>query len=238
MRMLGLMLLLVVLIITLTNIASLVGRTNGIPDVLQKFMPESAADKEERGALETLEAPFAQAENAAQVDDTYDPLAGSIVVSRDLTIPHRNEPMVSAWVTETIGQALTFDVAGYEAHKQKIAEFMGKTALDEFQAFMVTTNILNLMQSRNLELRAFVTDIPQLVTTGVTQGRYRWIYDIPVNLTFLPPGLTTYEGLGADQYRSEILTFRLQLGRVAEGGREGLMIETWEALKKKANTQP
>jgi len=60
-----------------------------------------------------------------------------------------------------------------------------------------------------------------------------WVYDIPVNLTFLPAGVNSYEDLAPNAYQSEALLFRVQLGRVEKGkGDEGLIIETWEAVKR------
>lgn len=230
---------LVILIIGLTNIATLVNRNNGIPDVFQILFPEKFVDNEDVQAMETGQAPFAEAENAAQPvqlhpDIEYAPLGDSIVISERLDMPHRNEGAVSAWVTEAVGKIMTFGIRDYQEHLEVIDRLMSAVAVQEYQDFMQKSNVLALMQNRDLELKTFTTDVPRLATTGVVQGRYRWVYDIPVNMTFLPVGATSYETLSPDQFLSETLTIRIQIGRVAEGGDDGIEIETWEALKKRA----
>lgn len=226
------MLILVVLIVLLTNIAAAVSQHNGIPDILGLLFPRRTAT-EDMNAAEALQAPFAAAENAAQPDAVYDPLAGDIVLSRDLDRPHRNEASVNDWVTGAVSQALTFTLAGYAPLQHELSVFMTHNAMENYRTFLETTRILGVMQTRRLDLHAFVTDLPTLVAAGTAGGVYHWVYDVPVNLTFLPPGAVSYEDLDPGQYVSETLTLRLQIGRVAEGGREGIVIESWEARKKR-----
>ncbi|MCB9990582.1 MAG: DotI/IcmL/TraM family protein [Rhodospirillales bacterium] len=239
MRTLGLLLLLVVLIVAMSFTATIVTRNNGIPDILRILYPERFINHEDQTALETGKAPFADAENNARPvelhpDIQYDPLGDSIVISEMLDMPHRNEGAISEWVTEKIGKVMTFTLAGYQTHIGDIQDYMNAEAIQEFQGFLDKTQILALMQQRNFEVRTFVADVPRLATSGVAQDRYRWVYDIPVNITFLPVGKDDYEKLSADEFISETLTIRIQIGRVPEGGDDGIEIETWEALKKKA----
>lgn len=226
----------IVFIVALSNIAVIVERSNGIPDILQHTFPEKFVNQEDVTAIETGYAPFAQAENAARPAELhpeikYDPLGDSIVVSRSLDMPHRHESAVSAWIQTAVAKALTFQTDGYDQHRGEIDEFMSPAGMAEFQKFIEDTKALALMQTRHFELKSFVTDIPKLATSGVAQNRYRWLYDVPVNMTFLPVGTSNYEDLTADQYVSERLNLRIQIGRVAEGGLEGMEIETWEILR-------
>lgn len=233
--------LLIVFLIGVSNVANMAERSNGIPDVFTRLFPErfmDEQDKEDLQAMETGMAPFAAAENAAnpeQIDPDieYDPLGGSLVLSEALHIPHRNEAAVSAWIVEYMSKILTFRLVDWNAHQQQITALMGATAIKELNAFMGETNILALMQSKDYELRSFVSDVPELVTSGVVADRYRWAYDVPVNLTFLPNGKANYEEMKKDEYRNEIITFRIQIGRVGEGGTEGMIIETWDTVVRK-----
>ncbi len=238
MKTIGLLLFMIILIITLSNIAAIVNKSNGIPDVFSHFYPERFVDKEQEEALKTMKAPFAAAENAArpvQLDPeiTYDPLGGSVVISETLSIPHRHEAAIAEWATEALSEIMTFSITGYQAHKQQLTTLMSPSAINELQSFMDTSNVLSLMQAKNYELRSFVSDVPTLLTSDSIGGRYRWVYDVPISMTFLPIGKANYEKLKEDEYRLEELTFRIQLGRVAQGGLEGVIIETWEPLKKK-----
>lgn len=250
MRTLGFLIFMIVFILALSNIATYVSRSNGIPDVFARLFPEKFVDKEAQKALETGMAPFAEAENAAQPvelhpDIEYDPLGQNVNVSESLDLAHRHEAAVSEWVTESVSEVLNFTVQDYDAHKVKLAHVMNQNAVSEFDNFMEVSQVLGLMRTKNYELKTFVMDIPQMRTSGVVDGRYRWVYDVPVNMTFLPVGSKSYEGLAEDQYQFETLTFRVQIGRVEtpaeckklelqklRGVCHGMIIETWEVLKK------
>ncbi len=263
--------LLMVFIVIVANIATVVGRSNGIPDVFQMLFPEKFVDTEEQKALETGIVPFendaadapvvtppqqvyvpegakALAPKDLDAQSMYDPLGGSVVVSQELDMPHRNEAAVNKWVSEAVGSALTFTLPAYQEHMVNVDKYMAANGMKEFQEFLEASKVVGLMQSRNFDLRTFVTDIPTLAASGVTQGRYRWVYDVPLNLTFLPVGMETYEGLKKDQYLSERLTVRVQLGRVPSATKPGeakdytpsgllqseaIEIETWEVLAKR-----
>lgn len=247
MKALGLFLALFVFIIIVTNIASLVDEQDGIPDVFRMVFPEEFVDEEAMIARETLEAPFKASEDAANVDETYDPLIGSINVSESLDMPHRHEAAVSEWLMTTLPETMTFGLAGYQQQLAELGIYMTPNGLKEFQEFLELTKILQLMQSGNYDMRGFVSDVPQLKTSGVVEGVYKWVYDVPLSLTFLPLGMTSYEGLEPDAYQFEELVVRMQLTRVPVikrppgdpafnqpgAGREGLAIETWEVLGRR-----
>lgn len=250
MRTFGFLLLLIVFIVALSNVAAYVQKNNGIPDVMSRLFPEKFVNTEEEKALKTGMAPFAEAENAAapvelHPDIKYDPLGAEINVTESLDLAHRHEAAVSEWVTESVSEVLNFTVEEYDAHKARLANVMNQNAVAEFDQFMQVSQILGLMRTKNFELKTFVMDIPQMRTSGVAGDTYRWVYDVPVNLSFLPAGVTSYEGLAEDQYQFETLVFRVQVGRVQvpaecknlpllqqKGVCHGMIIETWEALKK------
>ncbi len=239
MRTVGLFILLVVMIITLTNIAAIVQRQNGIPDIFSRLFPEQFVDEEEITALETGVAPFADpGEGEAQTVElvpgvVYDPLGGAGSVTEKLDIVHANEGAVSEWVSMAVTEALTFTLAGYADHRAGLAAFMNANAVAEYGNFLETTRILGLMRTNDFEVRTFPGNVPFLRTHGAIGGRYRWVYDVPVSMTFLPIGATSYEELEEDQYQFEELTIRVQIGRTPPGvGRDGLAVETWEALRQ------
>ena len=234
-----LLLILVILIFTLSTITFYVDRNNGIPDVFQIFFPEQFVDQEAEKARETEMAPFAAAENAAQPVEldpeiVYSPLGNNTSIDKTLDLAHMHEAAISQWLKNAVAEILTIKLADNQTHANEVARFLSVNGLKEFETFLDATNIIRLIQSKNFDLNGFVTDVPELKMAGVAGGRYRWLYDVPVNLTFLPSGTKSYENLETDDYRSEFFVLRVQLGRVEKGkGVDGLVIETWEALKRK-----
>lgn len=250
MKMIGLLLFMIIAIVAITNLEALIDEQEGIPDVFSTVMPEKFVDPEEMKARETLQAPFAAAENAAQPVELdpaikYDPLGDSINVTASLDVPHRHEAAVSDWLTEITADALTFSIGEYQDHMRRVSIYFSQNGWKEFQAFLQNTGVTAMMQSNGFELRTFVQDVPELRLSGAAGGRYLWLYDMPVSLTFLPVGASSYDDLETTDYKFEELDFRLQLARVPMVdysktterrpgmGYEGLVIDTWEVLAKK-----
>lgn len=243
MRTLGLILALFAFVILISNIAAIVQRNNGIPNPLEAMFPEMFVDEEEIQALETQTAPFADARPLEAIGDAgigveYTPL-GTERVSVDMNLPHLHEGAINKWVMQAVAEALTFaptDDAAYAAHQEILKEFMSVNGINEYNKFLRRIKAVELMRSNNYELKTFIDGIPQLRTSGVVGNVYRWVYDVPLIMTFLPVGAQDYREMTSnqgDQFLTEKVFIRVQLGRVAEGGREGIVIETWDVLKKK-----
>jgi len=238
MKTVGLFFLCFFVIVALSVFTAWVERNNGIPNVFAIYFPEHFVDEEDQQALEVMEAPFAAAENSANPvqldpDIVYDPLGGSISVTDTLNIPHRHEAAISAWVTEQVADALTFTLAGFNDHRTHIAGYMSQNGEEEFRGFLQSAKVLGLMQTGGYSLVGSVLDVPELKTSGDAGGRYRWLYDLEVLLTFLPEGLSSYERVDDSAYQSERLVFRIQIARTPEGvAEDGMVIETWEVLKR------
>lgn len=243
MRTIGLILALSAFVILVANIAAVVQRNNGIPNPLEAMFPEKFVDLEQRRAIETEMAPFADPRATEEVDDAglgveYTPI-GTERVSVDMHLPHLHEGAINKWVMQAVAESLTFaptDIPAYEEHQESLKEFMSANGITEYNKFLRRIKAVELMRSNNYELKTFIDGVPQLRTSGVVGGVYRWVYDVPLIMTFLPVGANDYRDMTSnkgDEFLTEKLFIRLQLGRVAEGGRDGVVIETWDVLKKK-----
>lgn len=245
MRTIGLILGLMVFVILVSNIAAAVQRMNGIPNPLEIWFPEKFVDKESILAAETRVAPFADIREDDHVDDAglgvpYEPHMGMQRVAVEMDLPHLHEGAVNKWVMQSVAEALTFqvnDTVAYEEHKKSLTEFMSANGLKEYNAFLNRIRAEDLMRSNDLELKTFVDGVPLMRTSGAVGGVYRWVYDVPLIMTFLPLGASDYREVTSnkgDSFLTENLSVRVQIGRVKQGGREGIIIETWDVLKKKS----
>ena len=100
-------------------------------------------------------------------------------------------------------------------------------AIESFKAFMAKDNLLEALKSNSLTMRVFITEPGRLLNQGAVQGRYRWLIEAPVTISFLPRGTSDYTGI---EPKSQRINVRTQVGRVAEDAADGVMIETIEFL--------
>ena len=146
----------------------------------------------------------------------------------DLDAPHRRENQIADWLTANISVVLETGITDYAEHLKAIETQMDSYAIADYQKFMQQTNILGRMQQERLGLHAFVEQRPFLLNEGAVGGRYRWLFEVPVTLTLLPEGSTTYRNMEVPpSYR---LVLRVQVGRVNIEG-DGMLIESFEARK-------
>lgn len=140
---------------------------------------------------------------------------------------HRQPTQMSVWVSKAISDSLDFDPARYDAHLASLNAVLTPYAQEAFKAFMAKDNLLEALKSNNLVMRAFVTEPARVLNQGPVQGRYRWLMETPVTISFMPRGVNDYTGI---QPKSQRINVHTQVGRVAEGGSDGVMIETMEFL--------
>jgi hypothetical protein len=219
------------LILFMTYMANWVSVMNGIPDIMQILYPEKYVDNEALVASETLQAPFARSENSAETNQLqgvkYDPVGEENQITNKLNVPHMDVDKAANWAMKYTASSLTFSLQGYGSHKKELASIMSGTGMKEFEKFLSDAKVLQLMQSGRYDIRSSVIGAPDLVDRGVAGGRYSWVYDLPLSVTFLPVGTTSYEDLSPNQYVSEYLKFRVQLTRVEKGyGKDGLVIHS------------
>lgn len=180
---------------------------------------------------QTGRAPFAQAgavdtAESKQLGVDYKPhTAAESAVTTDQA--HRQPAQMVDWSSQVISAALDFDPLQYDAHLGTLNQSMTPYAVEAFKAFMAKDNLLEALKGNNLVMRVFITEPARLLNQGAVQGRYRWLIESPVTISFLPRGTNDYKGI---QPKSQQINIRTQVGRVAEGGIDGAIIETLEFL--------
>ncbi len=140
---------------------------------------------------------------------------------------HRQPTQMAVWASKAISDSLDLDPLRYDAHLASLNTALTPFAQDAFKAFMAKDNLLEALKSSNLIMRAFVTEPSRVLNQGPIQGRFRWLIETPVTISFMPRGVNDYTGI---QPKSQRVNVRTQVGRVAEGGSDGVMIETMEFL--------
>lgn len=139
---------------------------------------------------------------------------------------HRSANDLATWLQMAIPETLSFNSDSYKAHLLTLGRGFSAAALAEYNTWVTATGVLDALTDNAMQLNGFVTDTPFLLNEGVVAGRYRWLYEIPVMVTFVPRDTKDYRGKNNLETRRLIIT--LQLGRVLESSLpDNVMIETW-----------
>ncbi len=97
---------------------------------------------------------------------------------------------------------------------------------------MEKSNIVQMLHDRGLLMRVIVDDQPSQINKGPVDGSYRWLYDLPLTLSFLKPGVKSYENAETDLNQHVVI--RMQVGRVPrkknkdDPGIDEMMIQSFD----------
>lgn len=179
----------------------------------------------EASPSETLRAPFASEDDVIFDMDSQ----GNELSITPLDQRHRTNKAITDWLQEIVPALLTYDSEGYEQDIRKVSVNFTKVGEQEYKRFLSDKQFINVLRTgRNVT--SVVKDYPIVINEGAIDGRYRWLYQVGVLITF-------YEEVvlrdGSKDVRDQItqehmLTF--QVGRYRESPNEhGIYFESWDS---------
>lgn len=174
----------------------------------------------------TLVAPFAdpQAGAARYIPGTGDAIAKE---AEDLSVPHRLSIHLSEWLSTAAAEIFSIDPYHYDEHLAKIARLFNQHGYDQYKAFVQESGMLGTVESRGMVMTASAEQVPILLKEGALDGRYRWLFDVPLTLTGVRAGLNSYAEAGAqDVFEVPGIIARIQVGRVSGNSEDGVVIES------------
>ncbi len=181
---------------------------------------------------ETLQAPFSY-DQAMETNGKIagEPQAGS------LTHPHAAENDISRWLVTTVSEALTYDASaakdpagqGYESKKKNFTP----GGFNQYMQFLQANNITKVIDSERFHIKSFVEDRPLLLNAVAHEGRYRWLYEIPVMVSYMDAKNFNYKETNPVNQK---IMLTVQLGRAKDSGNDmEVLIETWNGKSQKVD---
>lgn len=180
--------------------------------------------KPEYNPYETLTAPFAN-------NETFEKEREKEHLD-DLSVPHRTAREISEWLGMYASDLLTFKANGYQAHIREMEPSFSNDGLAAYMEFLRGESILKVLENGQHDITTIKQGEPLLLNDGEIGGRYRWLYEIPVMISYIQSNTTDYKGVTPVNRR---YTITLQVGRVQDAPNEhNLLIETFTG---KANNE-
>ncbi len=190
----------------------------------------------------TLQAPFADdaavedEENVESSTSTKIPIKQSYENpdtddDQPLKLAHRTGKDVSEWLVDVVSETMTFTDADYKAGMKKTEKYFDAGGHSQYIAFLTDQKIMNVVESGQFKTHSFVNDATVLMNEGAVQGRYRWLYEIPVTVTYLKQDIENYKNIVPINQEIVLL---IQVGRADEGVNDiGLRVERWSGRVRK-----
>jgi hypothetical protein len=182
---------------------------------------------------ETLQAPFSYGramDTSEKTDLSSDPL---------LAHPHHGEKEISKILVTYVSEVLSYNAVP-NGSKELIDSkriYFSENGYSQYMNFMQSNNITKVIEAGRFNIKSFVESTPLLLNATALDGRYRWVYEIPIMISYMDARNFNYKD---NEPINQKIILTVQIGRVDEAkNKSGILIETWsgkaQKIEKKQN---
>lgn len=189
------------------------------------------SNKDQQAPEITLQAPFADKTTSkapqSKLMEMYGADSKPSAADSDLSTPHRNEKQIVEWTTEIVSQAMTIQLKSYNNDFKKISGHFTPFALQEYQAYLQKTNMMNVLSSNGMRLQTASDADGSVIKEGKIETTYHWLVQVPLMTSFYKDDIDSVDKNATAQNQN--LLVQVQVGRVAPKNNAdiGLVIERW-----------
>lgn len=201
--------------------------------LLEFFFP--MLKKQEADPAHTLQAPFAAqtpatGEGAAKAPmgpPAIKPLPENAI---PLGNPHRSTGQITDWVVTAVSESMTFDKNDSAENFAATGGYFSTIGRAQYEKFLKDSRLSNVIESNKYYVRSYVREVPVLLNEGAVNEHYRWLYEVPVMVSYMERGANYTRASPVNQE----MTVTIQIGRSPRAANAaGIMIETWSGTVRK-----
>jgi len=163
--------------------------------------------------------------NNAQPSDRYFATTadGRIMQLQPLDRPNLDTPALMSWVATAAAEVMTFTYTDYQKRLQQASRHFTKVGWETFTTAMQKSRILDSVQAQSQLVSAQPKSAPVLMQEGILGGKYRWVIQMPLQVTYR----------NGQNTRSDTLQLNLVVERVPSlENPYGVGIAQWIATSK------
>lgn len=160
--------------------------------------------------------------NASEAQDHYFATTadGRIMQLVPLEQPNMGTAALASWAAQAATEVMTFGFHDYQRRMQQSSRHFTRYGWEGFTNALQKSRIIDSVEAAQQVVTAQPRSAPVLVQEGVYNGKYRWVLDLPLTVTYK----------AATSSRTDNLTVRLVIDRVPVlENPSGVGIEQWIA---------
>ena len=143
---------------------------------------------------------------------------GRLVKMTPLSEPNLSTPALMSWSAQAVSQTMTFGFHDYRKRLQESSRFFTRPGWAKFTDALERSGIMETVEANQQVVTAAPSSAPVVLQEGIVNGRYEWLVEIPVNITYK----------AGSQVRSDLPRVRLKIVRVSKlESPHGVGIEQW-----------
>lgn len=162
--------------------------------------------------------------NASKPQDHYFATTadGRIMQLVPLDQPNMGTSALMSWVAQSTAEVMTFGFHDYQRRMQQSSRHFTRHGWETFTNALQKSRIIESVEASQQVASAQPRSAPVLIQEGVFNGKYRWVVNLPLNVTYVGSGSSS---------RVDNLTLQLVIDRVSSlENPNGVGIEQWIAM--------
>jgi len=185
---------------------------------------------------ETLQAPFAHNDDVILQTKVDEGLPDN---ATPLEQRHRPSVEIEKWIETVLPDLLSYDAGDFKTQYGRKIVTLDKNGQAEYYKFLEEKNFLKTLETGRYDIKAFVQEIPMILSEGEVKGRYRWLYKTKMMVTYVVKGATDYKAVREDDTITQSIFITVQVGRVppeqipklpdGQKNEHGVLIESFDA---------
>ena len=120
---------------------------------------------------------------------------GRLVPMVALAQPNLSTPALMSWVAQSTTEVMTFGFNDYRRRLQESSRNFTKRGWESFTQALQRSRIIEMVEVNQQLLTAAPKGAPILQSEGLVAGRYQWVVEIPLVLTYRSGAKTSNTGL-------------------------------------------
>ena len=166
----------------------------------------------------TFEAPKEEAPFAEGIGDQEPTI--------DLSSPHMGLGGIEAWVGGVVLEAYDLNRENYAAQVEKVKEYFSEGGHAEYASHLESAKVQLVLDKKDMQTNAIVDGVPNLLNESELAGRYRWLYEVPITIGYVPRATKKYNP-NEDHIHKKV-NLVIQIGRIGTFKEpDKLQIESW-----------
>lgn len=132
---------------------------------------------------------------------------------------HRTDKELKNWVNTVVSESLSFNTDSLSKVTQDVRSYYTVSGFKQYQDYLTSSGIIDSINKNNYQMGVYAEQPPLLMNGSSIKGVYRWLYQIPITVSFLQNG---------KNIANRELTLRVQIRRVKlEEDPNAIQIESW-----------
>lgn len=157
-----------------------------------------------------------------------EPLSDVAAGEADLSIRHMSSQEIASLLEIMISESLSFSPANFDRNSDLVQNYFTPYGYQQYKTYLSNSRFGDTLKAQQLQSGVFAERPPLELNALVQNGVYKWLYEVPVTISFIPVNSETYRG-GATQAKNQRFTLRVQLTRVKDPENPNkIKIEIWQ----------